>query len=342
MVTEAELSRILMARQRERGDDQQMNVLILSGGAQNGAFGAGVLKGWLEAGAAPRPGDFDIVTGISTGALQATHAFLGDQDSLAKLGEIYTNVSDSDIIDKRSYAVALTSNALATLGPLRKLLKRHLNDELIRQAAAKAGGRNAVFVGTTSLDSGQFVIWNLSQMAREEKYDLYRKVVLASAAMPVFMEPIWIKGEMHFDGGVREQLFYRSFLPLLEEVRARGEKTRAAPTQAFFLLVNGRVCTPAVVIPNCIKDIALRTIDVLVDEAMLGNINKIRVAAGEGVLGLKYIPDSFTDEPQSEFDRDYMRRLFGVGVAEGKTNWGWRDPISDCTGMSPRARVIVE
>ncbi len=48
--------------------------LAISGGGANGAYGAGILVGWTEAGDRP---EFTVVTGISTGALTAPFAFLG-------------------------------------------------------------------------------------------------------------------------------------------------------------------------------------------------------------------------------------------------------------------------
>ena len=55
-----------------------IDVLVISGGGDWGAFGAGVLKGWGRVkGELARP-QFDVVTGVSTGALIAPFAFLGD------------------------------------------------------------------------------------------------------------------------------------------------------------------------------------------------------------------------------------------------------------------------
>ena len=50
--------------------------LAVSGGGDNGAFGAGLLNGWSETGTRP---EFKMVTGVSTGALIAPFAFLGPQ-----------------------------------------------------------------------------------------------------------------------------------------------------------------------------------------------------------------------------------------------------------------------
>jgi hypothetical protein len=50
------------------------NLLAISGGAEDGAFGAGLLVGWSDAGTRPV---FDLVTGVSSGALIAPFTFLG-------------------------------------------------------------------------------------------------------------------------------------------------------------------------------------------------------------------------------------------------------------------------
>ena len=60
------------------------NALIISGGGDWGAFGAGYLKGWQRIPAVhplAMP-EFDVVTGVSTGTLIAPFAFLGDTQSI--------------------------------------------------------------------------------------------------------------------------------------------------------------------------------------------------------------------------------------------------------------------
>jgi hypothetical protein len=91
--------------------------LAISGGAENGAFGAGFLNGWTAAGTRP---SFKLVTGISTGALIAPFAFLGPSRDPA-LREIYTTISAKNVISPRNYVSALLEDALATTGPLRRM-----------------------------------------------------------------------------------------------------------------------------------------------------------------------------------------------------------------------------
>ena len=110
-------------------------VLSLSGGRARGAYGAGVLIGWTETGQRP---DFDVVTGISTGALMATHAFLGSSYDEGLL--VYRDVTNDDIYETRSLISILSEDAIYDTKPLRKLLARTLTPEIIeRVAEAKLG-----------------------------------------------------------------------------------------------------------------------------------------------------------------------------------------------------------
>jgi len=66
---------------------QPVNILALSGGGADGAFGAGALVGLTRSALRPQ---FSVVTGVSTGALIAPYAFLGpDWDN--QLVEVYTS-----------------------------------------------------------------------------------------------------------------------------------------------------------------------------------------------------------------------------------------------------------
>jgi predicted acylesterase/phospholipase RssA len=77
----------------------------LSGGGDNGAFGAGLLIGWSE-----RRPTFKIVTGVSTGALIAPLAFVGPEyDPL--LADMYTTIDQTDIFRKRPVLAGLVSDA---------------------------------------------------------------------------------------------------------------------------------------------------------------------------------------------------------------------------------------
>jgi predicted acylesterase/phospholipase RssA len=90
------------------------NYLALSGGGDDGAFGAGLLVGWTAKGTRPK---FKLVTGISTGALGAPFAFLGSESDAA-LTEVYTQITQADVFTQRMMIAAVTDEALADSTPL--------------------------------------------------------------------------------------------------------------------------------------------------------------------------------------------------------------------------------
>ena len=207
------------------------NILALSGGGANGAFGAGILHGWSEAGSRP---SFKIVTGISTGALTAPFAFLGSEYD-PTLKKVYTSVATRDIMRVRPFIVMRGGlDSLADTTPLQKLLEEYITDDVIRDVARAHQTGRRLYIGTTDLDASRLVIWNMGVIAaadRPEAFDLFRSVMLASASIPILFPPVYIPveaggaayEEMHVDGGVTTQVFcYGDIMNLDDAVRAAG------------------------------------------------------------------------------------------------------------------------
>lgn len=200
-----------------RGPDGafQYSGLSLSGGGDHGAFGAGFLKGWSESGSRPT---FKIVSGISTGALIAPFALLGSEYD-GDLETAYTTVSAADIYESRSIIGAYWRESLVDNHPLQELVHEFVSDEIIDAVAQAHLNGQRLFIGTTNLDAQRPVIWNMGVVAnsqRPEAYDIFRKIVIASAAIPVLFPPVFFEveidgavyEEMHVDGGAMGQMFF--------------------------------------------------------------------------------------------------------------------------------------
>ena len=86
-----------LAREGRAGPLPPAYFLAISGGGDNGAYGAGFLNGWTAAGTRP---EFKVVTGVSTGALIAPFAFLGPKYDYV-LERVYTTSSQKDIFKMR-------------------------------------------------------------------------------------------------------------------------------------------------------------------------------------------------------------------------------------------------
>ncbi len=130
------------------GSQKSPNVLLLSGGGSHGAWGAGVLNGWTQK---PR---FDVVTGISTGSLIATFAFLGQRYD-KELEATYTGVSDSDIFRDRWWISLPFSSSLKTTGPLVDDRIRNMFSNQI--AENSSGSREDSAIAHTRRLSAQFL-----------------------------------------------------------------------------------------------------------------------------------------------------------------------------------------
>jgi len=203
-----------LARSGHTGPLPPADLLAISGGGDNGAFGAGLLCGWSESGTRPT---FKSVTGISTGALIAPLAFLGSEyDEL--LRKIYTSVKPADIAKKRNILAAIDHDAMADNLPLGGLISRSVGETLLSRIAEEHRKGRILFIGTTNLDARQPVIWNMGKIAASgdpNAFDLCRTILLASAAIPGAFPPSMIRvkvdgtpyEEMHVDGGASAQVF---------------------------------------------------------------------------------------------------------------------------------------
>lgn len=145
--------------------DKPIDYLALSGGGQNGAFGAGLLVGWTKAGNRP---EFRTVAGISTGALTAPFAFVGPEydDTLKKL---YTTVSTKELMKKRSIFSIITSDSLTDTEPLRKILSDAIDGSMLEKIAIEHNKGRRLFIGTTNLDAERPVIWNIGAHIIDDK-----------------------------------------------------------------------------------------------------------------------------------------------------------------------------
>ena len=193
-----------LIRQLERKRGRALNLLSLSGGGQNGAFGAGLLAGWRESGQRP---EFDIVGGVSTGALLATHALLGTPADDALLEEMYTQITKKDISTERGiFSLAFGADSLSDTAPLRELIAKFITAETLKRVAAAYEDNRYLVVGTTNIDYGQTWIWNMSLIAKDGNLELYRQVLLASASFPIVFPPVEIDGHLFVDGAARSNV----------------------------------------------------------------------------------------------------------------------------------------
>jgi hypothetical protein len=307
---------IVRSLESKRG--HALNLLSLSGGGQNGAFGAGFLLGWRESGRRPQ---FDIVGGVSTGALLATHALLGTPADDAALAEMYTNVTKDNIYASRGiFSILSGADSLRDTGPLQALIARYITAETLQRVAAAYDDGRLLVVGTTNVDYGQTWIWNMSLIAKDAKLDLYRKVLLASASFPILFPPVEIDGHLFVDGAARSNVV----------VPGMGGRERPAPPLHgpgnVYLISNGRLIQPPEALRRDLGDVAATTVSVMMDQSMETAVT--RSYFGARLLGydfkLVWIPESVDiGRDPLAFDSVEMRAAYEAGRAMAKQPEPW-------------------
>jgi len=306
------------------------NLLALSGGGDNGAFGAGLMVGWTASGQRP---SFDLVTGVSAGALIAPFAFLGP-DYDAKLREVFTEVAPADVlvIGNRLRAV-LFGEALADTSPLYRLIERHVNDALLAEIAREYGRGRLLLIGTTNLDLGRPVFWNIGAIAasgRPGAADLVRRILLASASIPGAFPPALIDvesdgrayQEMHVDGGASMQMF---LYPPQIELRGPASRAVRQRQRTAWVVRNGRLDTEWASTNRSILSIAGRSATTLLHFSAVNDIVRIYLTSlrDDVRFRLAYIGADFTATRDQPFETAYMRALFAYGEAQGRQGGRW-------------------
>lgn len=303
--------------------------LAISGGGDNGAFTAGFLNGWTEAGTRPQ---FKLVTGVSTGALIAPFAFLGPAyDGVLK--SIYTGVSHKDIVTERNFLSVFFKDAMADSTPLRQLLKLHVTQDMVDAIAADYGKGRLLFLATTNLDAKRPVVWNITKIAASHQpgaLDLIRKIMLASASIPGAFPPVMFDveangksyEEMHVDGSTTAQLFVYWTGVQLKDLAAGHDVQRE---RKAYILCNARLDPEWGEVERSTLPIIFQAIDTLIEYHVIGDLYRIYdVTKRDGTdFNLAFIPESFKVSHTVQFDTNYMRQLYAFGFRQAAAGYRW-------------------
>jgi len=298
--------------------------LAISGGGDNGAYGAGFLNGWSATGARPQ---FKVVTGISTGALIAPFAFLGPKYDYV-LERVYTTTAQKGIFKKRGLRSALFGDALADTAPLARVIASYVTPEFLQEIAAERGKGRVLLVGTTNLDSMEPVIWDMTAIASSadsRALALFRSILLASASIPGAFPPVMIDvningvsyQEMHVDGGTVAQVFL--YPPSLSLAGSPQRK------RVLYIIRNARLDADWASTERRTMSIAMRSIDSMIRTQGIGDLYRIYTTSQrDGIeFNLTYIPSTFNTPHREQFDTAYMQSLYKVAFDEAKAGPRW-------------------
>ncbi|MFO1061154.1 MAG: patatin-like phospholipase family protein [Dongiaceae bacterium] len=305
------------------------NFLAISGGGENGAYGAGLLVGWTKAGTRP---SFKVVTGISTGALTAPFAFLGPSYD-DRLTEVYTQISRADIFEKRGLVTGVLQDGMADSAPLRRTVARYFDQPMMDAIAAEYRKGRLLLIGTTNLDAHRPVIWNIGEIASRGTpggLKLVQDILVASAAIPGLFPPMMIDvevngkhyQEMHVDGGASAQVF---IYPPSLSVRAVDERAGTERARHLYVLRNARLDPEWAQVDRRTLTIASRAIASLIQTQGLGDLYRIYLISRRDNIdfNLAYIPRSFTQELNEPFETAYMNALYRFGYEQAAKGYPW-------------------
>lgn len=331
-----EANGIMESRRAIRSDGSGLDILALSSGGADGAFGAGVMNGWTASGQRP---NFDIVTGVSTGSLIAPFAFLGPEFD-ANITRLYTETSTRDLVQPRFFAGIVNGQSLFNTRRLRDVIKRELTDDLIDQIGDEYRAGRRLYIGTTHLDAAEPVIWNLGKIANYRTpaaRKLVRDVLWASAAIPIAFTPVSFavtdgnttRSELHVDGGVTKEVFvYGPEVPMKSILQRFGLSQR---NNRIWLIYNDKLRPQYEPPTTSLISLATRTIETLVRTQSVGDIKEVGALAERDGLTVRVmqLPAGFRSERTELFDRNYMRALYKIGFDLGKNPDNWNTEFQD-------------
>jgi hypothetical protein len=329
-----------LQRRRAVSTDGALNILALSGGGAGGAFGAGALVGLSRRGDRPQ---FDIVTGVSAGALIAPFAFLGPAWD-EQLTDAFSGARTEHLMDSRGIHI-LFQPGVYDSGPLVQLVDHFVTDELIQAVAQQSAEGRLLLVATTDLDKEETVIWDMGRIAAhggEAARTLFRNVLVASASIPGVFAPTVIAvekagvryDEMHVDGDVTVPFFVAPALAYI-----RPADASALSGAHIYVLVNGQLGGAPSTTPVDTISIISRSYAATLTHLARTNIVLTSDFANSYDMNFRFssIPIDYPFQGPLDFAPSSMRALFNYGVDCGQEGRLWTTVEQ---AMTPGGAVI--
>jgi len=311
------------------GDDKKnaesLDILAISGGGSNGAYGAGVVYGWTQTGDRP---NFDIVTGVSTGALIAILAFAGPEYD-ETLRRLYTEQTNKTIYKEKGPIAGLFSDSYYDYTPFKKQIARVVNDRLLAKVAEEYNKGRRLYIATTNIDAGKLVVWDVGKLAASDRHNKLlrtQKIIRASATVPGFFKPVYIKPrngieirQAHVDGSVKAPVLIRNFM-----------FKRKAKHKNLYIILNSqlKLADAAKPVKPDVASISAKAISELIRGLTYKTVYQGYVTAknARSTFNMTFIPDDANPiEFSLNFDQKKMRQLFNRGVQSGRNVKMWRN-----------------
>lgn len=333
-----------IAQQERGGPPAVFDILMISGGGDYGAFAAGILEGWgeIKDPAWSRP-MFDVVTGVSTGALIAPFALLGDDQSYQRVLGLYEHPKKDWITLRDIFFFLPGRQSFMDTRGLERDVRAQIDPKTIAAIAAAERDGRTLAIGATNLDLGRMHPWDLTTEASrieagELESDRFYKVLMASAAIPALFPPVVIDDTLYVDGGTTSNILYDADLrssgaPVqLYTERNRG---RAIPKFRFWVIVNNQLGgTPQRVEPTWVS-ITEASVATAIRSSTIGTLRQLSLTTElqrRDGLDVEFhyvaIPDEWSPPVEGAFQAETMQSLGKLGREMGRKTESWRTDLS--------------
>ena len=314
----------------------QANFLAISGGGDQGAFAAGVLSGWATRGDRP---DFEVVTGVSAGALAAPFAFIGPSCDRV-LRDVYTKFGAHELYRSRGLRGYFT-DAFGDNEPMKRVVDSYATDRFLDQIAEGYHNGRRLFILTTNLDAQRPVVWDLSAVAasrQPDRREMFAKILLASSAVPGLFPPVYFQvlaadgkkyTEMHVDGGVTAQLVFVPPEAKVLEIEDNIFKMRRK--RNLYVIRNSKIAPEYQPTLGRALSITSRAVRTMVKYQVISDLARLLKFAETNNTSFHYcaVPASLEMQGRTPFDKSLAQELFVSGEEVGlKALWSAIPPYS--------------
>jgi hypothetical protein len=337
--TKAEYDRYTASK---RSTPPGIDILIISGGGDWGAFGAGFLQGWQQVPAQhplAKP-EFDAVTGVSTGTLIAPFAFLGDAQAIDEIVTLYRN-PQPDWVQQRGMLYFLPNNISFDAVPgLEREMRTHITLAMLRRIAQAGADGRLLAVNTTDLDTGTSRVFDLVAEAQRSvasgEVDRVHNIMLASAGIPGAFPFRMIDNAMYVDGGVTGNIIYGGRITEEDSLPALWQRTYPTlpiPPIRYWVIFNNQFRPvpevtaphwPAVVQRSLETSTRAATATALRHLYAMAEISRLKRQADVQVR-IVSIPGDWTPPVPGVFITETMNNLVDLGTKMGADPASWSD-----------------
>ena len=321
------------------GNPPVVDILVISGGGDWGAFGAGFLKGWSRVQGPMAKPEFDAVTGVSTGALISPFAFLGDDESISIIDALYRNPKKDWVKSRWPLYFLPYHQSFARVPGLERELRERVDTNLVRRIAEKSRQGRFLMVNTTDLDDGGMWVWDVGQeserAAQSGDLERVRQILLASSGIPGAFPFRVIDNSLYVDGAVTGNILYGGRLREEQSVPAVWVATYPTlpPLKVrFWVIFNNQLrpqpqvtkpTWPAVVARSIALSSRNSTISSMRHLYSQAEISRLK-RGGTFEVRVAAVPDDFVPPKEGVFIKETMNALADIGQRMGADPNSWR------------------